>query len=135
LSESDKSETPHKVEMLISYLLRAGVICSLTIVVVGTALSFAHHRDYLSSHSALSEITAQKAVFPHDLLEIRQGIAHLSGRAVAMAGLLLLIATPVLRVAVSIMVFVIEKDAAFVVFTALVLTLLILSFFFGNAGG
>ena len=49
------------------------------------------------------------------------------------AGLLLLIATPVLRVAVSIFAFVYEKDKVFVIITSIVLGLLLLSFILGKA--
>ena len=52
-----------------------------------------------------------------------------------MAGLLLLIATPVTRVAVSIFAFVYEKDRVFVIITIIVLSLLLLSFFLGRVEG
>ena len=52
-----------------------------------------------------------------------------------MAGLILLIATPVARVAVSVLVFVVERDGAFVLITLFVLILLLLSFLLGKAGG
>jgi len=56
----------------------------------------------------------------------------MKGEAVIAAGLLMLIATPVLRVGVSIFIFVFEKDWAFVVTTTFVLGMLILSFFLGK---
>jgi uncharacterized membrane protein len=52
-----------------------------------------------------------------------------------MAGLLLLIATPVLRVAVSILAFVYQRDRAFVAITSIVLALLLTSFVLGRGGG
>jgi uncharacterized membrane protein len=52
-----------------------------------------------------------------------------------MAGLLLLIATPVLRVAVSVLAFVYQRDRTFVIITSVVLTLLLASFVLGKAGG
>jgi uncharacterized membrane protein len=53
---------------------------------------------------------------------------------VVTAGLLLLILTPILRVAVSIVAFIIEKDRIFVFITATVLAVLLLSFLLGKAG-
>ena len=47
----------------------------------------------------------------------------------------LLIATPVMRVAVSIVAFLIERDWIFVIVTSFVLAMLILSFFLGKAEG
>lgn len=62
------------------------------------------------------------------------GVISPLGHDVAMLGLLLLIATPVLRVAMSIYVFARERDTTYVVITTLVLLLLILSFVLGAAG-
>ena len=50
-----------------------------------------------------------------------------------MRGLLLLIATPVVRVAVSILGFVYERDWRYILITSIVLGLLILSFALGRA--
>jgi hypothetical protein len=49
-------------------------------------------------------------------------------------GLLMLIATPILRVAVSIVVFVVQRDWEFVAVTAFVLAVLLASFFLGKSG-
>ena len=54
--------------------------------------------------------------------------------AVIVAGLVLLIATPVIRVAVSLVAFTRERDRTFVAITATVLFLLLLSFLLGKAG-
>ena len=50
-------------------------------------------------------------------------------------GLLVLIATPVLRVAVSILAFWQEGDRKFVLITSVVLALLLASFLLGKVGG
>jgi uncharacterized membrane protein len=52
-----------------------------------------------------------------------------------MAGVLILIATPIMRVALSVVVFVLEGDRRFVAITSTVLLLLLLSFLLGRAGG
>ena len=57
------------------------------------------------------------------------------GAAIIMAGLLMLIATPVLRVGVSIFAFLLQEDWVFTIVTAVVFGLLILSFFLGRTGG
>jgi uncharacterized membrane protein len=64
-----------------------------------------------------------------------QGLEHSQGRAIVMAGLLLLIATPVLRVAISVLAFVYQRDRTFVVITSVVLALLLTSFALGRGGG
>jgi uncharacterized membrane protein len=63
------------------------------------------------------------------------GLRSLEGRSFVVLGLLLLIATPVMRVAVSIIAFAVQKDAIFVVLTTMVLLLLVLSFFLGKVEG
>ena len=49
-------------------------------------------------------------------------------------GLLVLIATPVLRVAASVVLFAIQKDWTYTLITAVVLSLLVLSLVLGAAG-
>jgi uncharacterized membrane protein len=122
----------HKVELLISTLLRAGVIASLFFVVFGTALSFVHHPDYRTSRIQTRDLTREGAQFPHTLRDVASGVRHLRGQAIVVLGLILLIATPVLRVAISIFAFLYQRDWIFVAITTLVLVLLLLSFLLGK---
>lgn len=135
LPEDIYARRVRQVELLISALLRIGVSVSLSIVVLGTIFTFAHHRQYLSSHSALPDVTGDAAKFPHTIAEVIRGVRSLEGRSIVLLGLLLLIATPVMRVAVSILAFVYEHDRTYVIITAIVLALLLLSFFLGKAEG
>ena len=124
-----------RVELAISTLLRVGVIASLSIIVAGTILSFVHHPTYVSSSAELARLTKPGAAFPHTLEQMLAELREGRGRAVVVLGLLVLIATPVARVAVSILGFVYQRDRAFVVFTTIVLTLLLLSFWLGRVEG
>jgi uncharacterized membrane protein len=58
----------------------------------------------------------------------------LQPQAVITLGLLLLIATPVLRVAVSVVAFALEHDRRYVIITLIVMTILIISFTLGRGG-
>jgi len=127
-------KTVQQVEVLISTILRTGVTLSFVLVVVGTVISFAHHPAYLDSPGTLGALTAPAATRPHTLRGVLEGIGQSQGRSIIMVSLLLLIATPIVRVAVSILAFVYEKDWIFVGITAVVLLLLLLSFFLGKAG-
>ncbi len=122
----------HHVEILLSVLLRVGVIVSLFVVVMGTTLSFMRHAEYKSSPAELARLTSDEATFPHSLHDVWKGTIALEGRAIVMLGLLLLIATPVMRVAVSILAFAVQRDWRFVAITSVVLALLLLSFFLGK---
>lgn len=123
------------VELLISSILRVGVVASLVIIVFGMALSLKHHPAYFTSPSMLKQVTTPGREVPHSLREVLVGSLALRGEALIAAGLLLLIATPVTRVAVAIFIFLFERDWAFVATTAFVLGMLILSFFLGRVEG
>lgn len=123
-----------QVELLISRLLRTGVLASLALIVAGTALTFLHHPAYLSDRAALDGLTGPQASFPHTIPTVMAGVADLRGQAIVALGLLVLIATPVLRVAVSIATFAYQRDRTFVAVTTAVLFLLLLSFALGRAG-
>ena len=127
--------TVERVERVISGLLRIGVTVSLVVVVVGIVLSFIHHPGYLRSAQDLGELTKWGGMVPVSVGEVWAGVLAGHGRAVVMAGLLLLIATPVMRVAVSVAVFVVRRDWLFVAITGVVLVFLMVSFLVGRAGG
>ena len=61
----DHAQPSHKVLVVISDLLRIGVITSLSVIVLGTVVSFVRHPDYLSSRQALQHLTHAGAAFPH----------------------------------------------------------------------
>ena len=117
-------------ELLISRLLRLGVVLSLSLVTVGMSLTFFHHPDYFLSVQALQRLTAPERG-PHDLTSVLADAMNARGQALVMVGLLVLMATPVLRVALSLLVFSRQRDRIFTGVTAGVLALLVLSFVLG----
>ncbi len=136
LPPAEYSHRVRQVEILISTLLRVGVIISLTVVVLGTVFTFMHHREYLDSQAwPWSDVTGENARFPQTVTDVLRGVRAKEGRAIVLLGLLLLIATPVMRVAVSILAFMYERDRLYMLITALVLALLLLSFVLGRAEG
>ena len=122
------------VEATISNLLRGGVVLSFLIVTVGVALTFYHHPAYLSDPAATPELLFPREQLTSKVRDVLTGALDFQGRDVVLLGLFLLIATPVLRVAVSIVAFVYQRDKIFIVITSIVLTLLIVSFLLGGAG-
>ena len=124
-----------QAELMISWLLRIGVATSAIFVAVGMVLVFRHHPSYRFSHADLAALTNASTEYPHTVRSVLSAAAAGRGQGIAMLGLLLLIATPVLRVAVSILLFAHERDLRFVVITTTVLALLLLSFVLGAAGG
>jgi uncharacterized membrane protein len=132
---SDEDPRVRRAELLISAVLRIGVLTSLAIILLGTVLTFLHHPSYLSSRAELARLTQPGAAVPHTLGEVLEGVRARRGQAIIALGLLLLILTPVVRVAVSIFAFVAQRDWPYVLITSCVLVLLILSMVLGLAGG
>jgi uncharacterized membrane protein len=131
-SETTVEEKVRKVELLISNLLRFGVLASLVLIVGGTLLSLAHHSEYLTSGVSFHRFIEPTDAVPHSLAGLATGLKAFSGTAIAVLGILLLIATPVVRVGVSIFAFIYQRDRLYTLITATVFCLLLLSFVLGK---
>jgi len=110
------------VELAVSRWLRIGVIISAGVIILGLIVLF------IQGGSGYPGDT-----YPHSLPEIFRGLIEFKPYAVITVGLMLLILTPVLRVAISIWVFVREGDKLYVIITSIVLAILIVSFALGKA--
>lgn len=120
------------IELLISWLLLGGVVVSMATVLVGLLLMFVHHPEYLQSAADLRRLTAPGAAFPNTLAGVARGVLVGQGQAVVVFGLLLLVATPILRVAVSMLGFFFLRDRTYSVICAVVLVVLLISFLLGK---
>jgi uncharacterized membrane protein len=116
-----------RAALVISGVLRAGVLLSAAIIILGVGLFFVHT---LAGHSA-----AMTRSTPRTAGEVVQGVLHGDPVSVIALGLLVLLATPVVRVSVSLVTFALEGDRLYTAITALVLLILLLSFLSGRAGG
>lgn len=125
------AQVERRVELLISWLLRGGVVASMATVLLGVGLMFFHHPQYLTSAVDLHRLTTPGAAFPRTLPEIARGVLAGRGQAVVALGLILLIATPILRVAVAVVGFALQGDHAFAIISTVVLLLLVISFLLG----
>jgi uncharacterized membrane protein len=125
-----------RVNRIISNLLRWGVAASLILLTLGTVLCFLRSGDYGCAGGTADDFhrLLQQQTPPPPLSGLLAGLLQLQGGAIVLCGLFLLIATPVLRVAVSIVAFGCERDWPFVAITAIVLALLILSFALAKGG-
>jgi uncharacterized membrane protein len=121
-----------RIELLISRLLLGGVIVSKTLILIGVLLMFIHHPAYLKSAADLQRLTRPGAAFPTTVAEVAQGVIVGRGQAVVALGLMLLILTPILRVAVCIVGFALQRDRAFALISTLVLVVLLISFLLGK---
>ena len=115
--------TDQRIEIIISALLRTGVLLAATVVLLGGICFLTKHGseqpEYRVFHSAPAAYRDIAAVIHH--------IGPGDCRAVIQAGLLLLILTPIARVAFSLAGFALERDGTYVVLTFIVLAILIYS--------
>jgi uncharacterized membrane protein len=133
-SSPDTDAAALRMELVISYLLRGGVILSVALIMLGVVVMFVRHPDYLTSKAELDRLVSPGAAFPHALADVATGLGEFRGRTIVTLGLLVLIATPVLRVAASVVLFAIQKDWTYTLITATVLSLLLLSLALGGSG-
>ncbi len=115
--------TPGRAEQVIGVLLRAGVLLAGSVVVLGGAIYLVRHGG-ARPQVAVFEGEPADLTSPHGI--VRDALT-LRGRGIIQLGLLLLIATPVARVALSVAVFALEKDRGYVGVTLVVLGLLLYS--------
>jgi uncharacterized membrane protein len=118
------------MDTAITALLRTGVLLSVGIIAAGMAITFVHDPDSFYTRPASSGTH-----FPNTMSEVLAGVRRGSGQAIMMAGLLVLIATPVARVALSIVIFVIQRDRIYAAITTSVFIILMIAFAIGRAGG
>ena len=123
------------IHTAIVVVLRVGVILSIVMIVIGLSVTFVHHPEYFSSRPALGALTSPGAHYPRTLSGVAAGIGRWEGQAMVMAGLLVLIATPVARVALSVVIFAIVRDWLYMALTAAVFAILLLSFVIGVVAG
>lgn len=110
---------------VIGWILQFGVIVSSAVICAGVILALA--RDQFATRNILA--------FPHTLPDVWSGLLALHPQAIIALGLLLLLATPVIRVTASIVAFGLERDRRYVVITTLVLLVLVMSFLLGKGAG
>ncbi len=111
------------MELILGNLLRTGVMISAAIVLCGACIYLSRHAhepaDYRVFRGEPSEFRTIPGVF--------RSVLNGRGRGFIQLGLLLLIATPIARVAFSMAGFAIERDHLYVSFTVIVLIVLLYS--------
>jgi uncharacterized membrane protein len=110
-------------EEVIGNLLQTGVILAATVVLFGGILYLVRHGSAPTHYRTFAGEPEELRHIPSILREI----VTLRASAIIQFGLLILIATPVARVAFSVWAFAKERDWTYVVFTLIVLSLLIYS--------
>lgn len=128
-----------RIELFIARLLRWGVMLSFSIVALGIgAVIVTGQTGY--QQIRLDDVNSivqfhMPPNFPNTLGDVFSGVLAFKPYALIVLGLLVLIAIPVMRVAVSVLAFMVERDWLYVGITTCVLVVLLISFAIGEAGG
>jgi uncharacterized membrane protein len=113
----------YQIELVIGHLLRCGVMLSAAVVFFGGCIYISRHAHQPANYRIFRGEPSEFRTIPGILQSIRDG----RGRGWIQLGLLLLIATPIARVAFCIAGFAMERDRLYVLFTVIVLTVLLYS--------
>jgi uncharacterized membrane protein len=125
--EAGEDRLARRSELIISSVLRGGVILSGAIIGIGVADFYLRGPSHLTYPGGLT--------YPSSLPAIWVGLTHADPVAIIALGLIVLLATPVVRVAVSVIAFALSRDRLYVVITLVVLCILIFSLLSGAGGG
>jgi uncharacterized membrane protein len=122
------SWTDERLERMIATLLLTGVLLSTAVVVVGGVCYLTHHgRDAIAYRVFHEEPIQYRSVSG-----VAFAVTDWDCGAVIQLGLLLLIATPVARVAFSLVGFTLQGDRTYMLITLLVLAILLFSLISGR---
>ena len=111
------------MDRVISVLLRIGLAVSAALVLAGAVIYLARHGGEVVSYRVFRGEPPSYRYLPGILREA----LHIHGRGFILAGLIVLVATPVTRVAYSVVAFLIKRDLVYVASTLVVLAVLLLS--------
>jgi uncharacterized membrane protein len=120
---------------VIALILRGGVYTSAVILVLGLVLFLIQSP---AGRSVVTEVLRSSTVrpdIPTSFGAVGQGLRNFNASSIIELGVLVLLATPVIRVAASIFLFLFEADWLYTVLTSVVLVLLLISIFLLGALG
>jgi uncharacterized membrane protein len=117
--------TDQRIETWVGIMLRTGVLLAAVIVLFGGVLYLAHSHGPRPDYSHFNAEPASLITFSG----IMHGAAALDPESIIMLGLLVLIATPVARVGMCIVGFLMERDRLYTWVSTIVLIILLYSLF------
>jgi len=120
MAEPRRAWSDQHVEEIVGNLLRIGVTLAAAVVLAGGVLFLIQHGREVPDYT---QWKAEKENLPAIGTEAASG--HSAG--IILLGIVLLIATPVARVAFSVFAFVMQRDRTYVVVTLIVLMVLLYS--------
>lgn len=130
--EREKEEEEDISSKMLSFYLIWSVIISLSIIAIGVIEYLATGSSgYLSVslHKLLMSGGVSTMVFPHYIGTIGSGVIGVKSFAIIQLGILLLILSPIGRIFLQIVIYVKEKDRAFIAISTVVFVILLISLY------
>jgi uncharacterized membrane protein len=115
------------VEQMVGNLLRIGVLIAAAVTIAGGIAFMIHHGSLIPDHSVFRGQPEMLST----LTGVIAGAIALKPAAIVQLGIVLLIATPVARVLLTLIAFAIQRDGMYVLISAIVLALLTYSLVVG----
>jgi uncharacterized membrane protein len=117
------------VEQFIGRLLQIGVLVAAAVTLAGGILLVAQHGRSPADYGTFRG----EPYYLRSLSGVLRAALSMDSRAIVQLGLVMLIATPIARVAFTLIAFALQRDRVYVGVTLLVLALLLFGLFFGIA--
>ena len=132
-AESDPGSELRRLEHVVAWVLRIGVISSVSIILVGLVVVFVSNPSFMrfSGGPSYRPLVMPGASFPHSLSATIVSADHGNGYGLIVLGLMVLLCTPIVRVAVGMLGFARQRDFPMASVTAAVLIILLASFAIG----
>lgn len=125
--EKNKKVTDYDMEQLIGQVLRYGVLTSGIIAIIGGIWYLVQSGSGIPNYT---EFNGEPAGYT-SLTGIIKGLTAGSAKEIIQLGVVILIATPILRIVFSLFSFILEKDRLYIVITLIVLLIILFSMFGG----
>lgn len=121
------------VELYIGKLLRYGVMISCAITLFGGVIYLFQHKGVMPDYSPIPSGQPFPGVadYLRELTTVIPRVLSFDGAAIIQLGVVVLIATPIIRVGFSAFSFLVEKDYMYVVITLIVLAIIIANMVLG----
>jgi uncharacterized membrane protein len=124
----DSGPSDHAVEQVIGRLLQIGVFAAAAVAIAGAILVLVQHGSrapaFREFHTAPDHLTSIGGIL--------RGVRESRSESIVQLGIVLLIVTPMLRVAFTLVAFVLQRDRVYIAITTVVLALLMYGLAFGR---
>ena len=126
-TNENKKMTDYDVEQLIGQVLRYGVLISGVVAIIGGILYLYQKGSGLPHYTTFNGEPAGYTT----LTGIFKGLMGGSATEIIQLGVVVMIATPILRIIFSLVSFIVERDKLYIVITLIVLAIITFSIFGG----